>query len=69
MQSDTVTRDNWAALAEQAGVTLELLAVLTGKSYSAVYRYKTGSRPAPAAWLEKVGLIVADRALRKEASI
>jgi hypothetical protein len=68
MQSDTVTRDNWATLAEAAGLSLELLAVLTGKSYSAVYRYKTGSRPAPEAWLQKVQVIVADRAIRKETS-
>jgi hypothetical protein len=68
MQSVTVTRDNWPALAEAAGVSLELLAVLTGLSYSAVYRYKTGSRVAPDAWLEKVGLILAERAIRKEAT-
>ena len=68
MQSVTVTRDNWSALAEDAGVSLELLAVLTGLSYSAVYRYKTGSRTAPDAWLAKVGLILADRAIRKEAT-
>ena len=68
MQSDTVTRDNWATLAERAGVSLELLAVLTGLSYSAVYRYKTGSRIAPETWLAKVELILAERAIRKEAS-
>lgn len=65
MHSDTVTRDNWSARAEEAGVTLELLAVLTGLSYSAVYRYKTGSRTAPDAWIKKVGVILADRELRK----
>ena len=54
MQSVTVTRANWPALAEQNGVSLELLAVLTSLSYSAVYRYKTGSRTAPDAWLAKV---------------
>ncbi len=66
MQSVTVTRDNWPVLAEAAGVSLELLAVLTGLSYSAVYRYKQGSRTAPDAWLAKVGLILADRAIRKD---
>lgn len=66
MQTDTVTRDNWAARADEVGVSLEHLAVLTGKSFSAVYRYKTGTRNAPEAWLEKVRLILADRALRKE---
>lgn len=68
MQIVTVTRDNWPTLAEEAGVSLELLAVLTNLSYSAVYRYKTGSRVAPDAWLAKVGLILTERAVRKEAS-
>lgn len=68
MQSDTLSRDNWAVRAEAVGISLELLAVLTGKSYSAVYRYKTGSRPAPDAWLAKVSVLIADRAIRKEAS-
>jgi len=68
MHSVTVSRDNWPTLAADAGVSLELLAVLTGVSYSAVYRYKTGSRTAPDAWLEKVTVILAERALRKEAT-
>ena len=68
MQSVTVTKDNWFARAEQSGVSLELLAVLTGLSYSAVYRYKTGSRNAPEAWLQKVAVILADRELRRAAS-
>jgi len=68
MQPVKVDRDNWATLAQEANVSLELLAVLTGVSYSAVYRYKTGSRIAPDAWLAKVGLIIADRSIRKEAS-
>ncbi len=66
MQSVTVTRDNWATLAAAAGVSLELLAVLTGVSYSAVYRYKTGSRTAPDAWLAKVDVILRDRDVRRE---
>jgi len=65
MQSDTVTRDTWPALTARAGVSLELLAVLTGLSYSAVYRYKNGSRTPPDAWLAKVALILADRGLRE----
>jgi len=65
MQSVTVTKDNWSALAEDSGVSLELLAVLTGLSYSAVYRYKTGSRTAPEAWLQKVAVILADREVRR----
>lgn len=68
MQSVTVTHDNWPVLADQADVSLELLAVLTGVSYSAVYRYKTGSRPTPDAWLQKVALILHDRAVRREAT-
>lgn len=68
MQSITVNRDNWARLAADAGISLELLAVLTGLSYSAVYRYKTGSRTAPDAWLAKVGLLLTERSLRNEAA-
>lgn len=68
MQSVTVTRDNWSGLAEKAGVSLELLAVLTGLSYSAVYRYKTGSRTAPDVWLAKVGVILRDRMVQREVS-
>ena len=68
MQLVTVTRDNWSALAEELGVSLELLAVLTGLSYSAVYRYKTGTRTAPDPWLAKVAAILSDRALQREAS-
>lgn len=68
MHDVTVTRDNWFGLAEKAGVSLELLAVLTGLSYSAVYRYKTGSRIAPEPWLAKVGVILRDRQLSKEAT-
>ena len=65
MQSDTVTRDTWPTLTANAGVSLELLAVLTGLSYSAVYRYKNGTRTPPDAWLEKVALILIDRELRQ----
>lgn len=68
MQSVTVSRDNWAELAAKAGVSLELLAVLTGVSYSAVYRYKTGSRRAPDAWIAKVGVILRDRDVQRAAT-
>lgn len=68
MQSVTVNRDTWSALSAEAGVSLELLAVLTGVSYSAVYRYKNGSRKAPDAWLAKVSVILRDRAVQREAS-
>jgi transcriptional regulator with XRE-family HTH domain len=69
MQNDTVTRDNWAALSAGAGVSLELLAVLTGLSYSAVYRYKTGSRTPPDAFIEKVAVILRDRSLPRPESV
>ena len=65
MQSDAVNRDNWAERAEAAGVSLELLAVLTGKSYSAVYRYKTGTRTAPPEWLAKAAVVIASRDLSR----
>jgi transcriptional regulator with XRE-family HTH domain len=68
MHNVTVTRDNWSDLVEEAGVSLELLAVLTNLSYSAVYRYKTGSRTAPDPWLEKVALILRDRAITRGAT-
>lgn len=62
MPVDTVTRETWADLAEQAGIRLEALAVATGKSYSAVYRYKQGTRKAPDDWLEAVAAILRERA-------
>jgi predicted transcriptional regulator len=52
----------WHKLAEERGISLEWIAVMTGVSYSAVYRYKTGSRKAPVSWLEKVDLLIASRA-------
>lgn len=63
MQNDTVSRDNWLDQCRAAGVSLELLAVLTGLSYSAVYRYSNGSRTAPDAWIDKVRIIIADRSI------
>jgi hypothetical protein len=38
---------------------LEVLAVATGKSYSAVYRYSNGSRTPSDEWLAQVTAIVA----------
>lgn len=66
MQSVTVTRDNWFTLVDEAGLRLEHLAVATGKSFSAVYRYKQGTRTAPDVWLEQVAQILADRAMQEE---
>lgn len=54
-----VTRENWTALVAQAGLRLEEVALRTGRSFSAVYRYsrwpepKTGRKP-PDEWLAKV---------------
>lgn len=62
MQFVVVTRDNWTDLVRQAGIRLEVLAVKTGKSYSAVYRYSNGSRRAPDAWIAQVADVLADAA-------
>lgn len=64
MQSDTLYRDTWATAVERVGLRLEEVAVLTGKSYSAVYRYKTGTRTPPTDWLAQVALLVRSRDLR-----
>ena len=65
MQNVTVNRDNWATLADAVGLRLEEIAVLTGMSYSAVYRYKTGTRTAPDEWIAKVGVLIASRRLNR----
>lgn len=57
-----VTRENWADLVAQAGIRLEVVAALTGKSYSAVYRYKRGDRRAPDEWLDRVSDLLEMRA-------
>jgi len=49
----------WATEAEKVGLRLEEIALLTGKSYSAVYRYKTGTRNPSVEWLSQVGLLIA----------
>lgn len=55
------TTPEWAVRSERAGFRLEELAVLTGKSYSAVYRYKTGTRTPPPEWLAQVRVLIASR--------
>lgn len=65
MQNVTVNRDNWAARAEAIGLRLEEIALLTGLSYSAVYRYKTGTRTAPDEWVIKVAVLIGSRELRR----
>jgi hypothetical protein len=60
MQFVVVTRDNWAELVRRAGIRLEAIAVRTGKSYSAVYRYSRGDRRPPDDWLLSVAAILAE---------
>jgi hypothetical protein len=62
MQFVAVTRDNWPTLVKQAGIRLEVLAVKTGKSYSAVYRYSNGSRKAPDEWIAQVAAVLGENA-------
>ena len=63
MQSVPLHRDTWAIAVADSGLRLEEIAVLTGKSYSAVYRYKTGSRTPPLEWLVQVSAVLAKRRL------
>jgi hypothetical protein len=56
----------WAQRAERVGLRLEEIAVLTGKSYSAVYRYKRGDRPTPPDWLAQVRVLLRSRELRDD---
>lgn len=60
------TTPEWFIRADAAGFRLEELAVLTGKSYSAVYRYKTGTRTPPLEWLAQVSVLIAQRRLDAE---
>ena len=53
-----ITRENWASAAEEAGLRRESIAVATGKSYSAVYRYKRGDRTPSEAWLREVAALI-----------
>lgn len=60
MQYVVVTRDNWAELVKRSGIRLETLAVRTGKSYSAVYRYSAGSRRPSDEWIAQVALVLSE---------
>ena len=62
MQFVVVTRDNWPSLVKQAGIRFETLAVRTGKSYSAVYRYSRGDRTPTDAWIAQVAQILGEAA-------
>jgi hypothetical protein len=53
-----ITRDNWAEAAKEVGLRLESIAVATGKSYSAVYRYQTGSRTPSDEWVREVAALI-----------
>jgi hypothetical protein len=57
------TTPEWALKAEAVGLRLEEIALLTGKSYSAVYRYKTGTRPTPPDWLAQTWVLIRSREL------
>jgi hypothetical protein len=59
MHNETLTRQNWVEVVRRSGVRLELLAVATGKSYSAVYRYMNGSRVPSDEWIAKCGAALA----------
>lgn len=61
------TTPEWFLAAERVGLRLEEIALLTGKSYSAVYRYKTGTRTASPDWLSQVSVLVRSRELQARA--
>ena len=54
----------WFIAAERVGLRLEEIALLTDLSYSAVYRYKTGSRTPTPEWVRMVMALVRSRELR-----
>lgn len=53
MHYTSLTRENWQQTVRESGVRLEVLAVATGKSYSAVYRYLSGTRRPSDEWIAK----------------
>lgn len=57
------TTPKWFDRCAALGLRLEELALLTGKSYSAVYRYKTGTRTPPPEWLAQVSVLIRSREL------
>lgn len=58
------TTPEWAQNAERIGLRLEEIALLTGKSYSAVYRYKAGTRTPSLDWLSRVAVLIRSRELQ-----
>jgi hypothetical protein len=53
-------RTDWAIEAARVGLRLEEIALVTGKSYFAVYRYSTGSRRPTPEWLAQVAALIAN---------
>jgi hypothetical protein len=60
-----ITRDNWCEAAAEVGLRLESIAVATGKSFSAVYRYKTGTRRPSDEWVAEVAALI-EKARREQ---
>jgi hypothetical protein len=60
-----INRDNWCQAAEEVGLRLESIAVATGKSFSAVYRYKTGTRRPSDEWVAEVAALI-EKARREQ---
>lgn len=56
-----VTRENWADAAAEIDLRLEVIAAATGKSFSAVYRYRRGDRRPPDEWVREVGALIEKR--------
>jgi hypothetical protein len=54
-------RTDWAIEAERVGLRLEEIAVVTNKSYAAVYRYSTESRRPTPEWLAQVAALIANK--------
>lgn len=61
-----ITRDNWLAAAKEVDLRLESIAVATGKSYSAVYRYSQGTRTPSDEWIAEIAALI--ERTRKEMS-
>ena len=68
MSNPTLTRETWQQAVRDSGVRLEVLAIATGKSYSAVYRYMNGSRRPPDEWIAKCEVALAAYRVGKEAA-
>ena len=68
MQYETLTRQTWAQAVKDSGIRLEVIAVATGKSYSAVYRYLTGTRTPTDEWIAQVSAFLAGRSSGKGAA-